>query len=126
MFQLVVLADAYKCLCRVEECGKEFSKPETRTALLSLASSCRADSQCISVCRAIRNLTLSTAGQRLFSQVEVRDGFLCMAACISSDDGREAWARAICRCERAGLQAAAPVVFFGVFSSQVTAASLTL
>ena len=45
----------------------------------------------------------------------MRDGFLCMAACISSDDGREAWARAICRCERAGLQAAAPVVFFWVF-----------
>jgi hypothetical protein len=110
MFQLIVLADAYKCLCRVEECGKEFSKPETRTALLALASSCRTDAQCISVCRAIRNLTLSTAGQRLFSHIEVRDGFLCMAPFISSDDGREAWARAICRCDpvRAGWQATMP------------------
>jgi hypothetical protein len=97
-FQLVILADTYKCLCRVEDCGKEFAKAETRTALLSLATSCRTDMHCISVCRAIRNLTLSTAGQRLFAHVETRDGFLRMAACISSDDGREAWARAVCRC----------------------------
>jgi hypothetical protein len=97
--QLIALADTYKCLCRVEECGKEFAKPETRTALLALASSCRIDSHCIAVCRAIRNLTLSTAGQRLFSHIDMRDGFLRMAACISSDDGREAWSRAVCRHE---------------------------
>jgi hypothetical protein len=84
-------------LCRVEDCGKEFAKSETRTALLALALSCRTDAHCISVCRAIRNLTLSTSGQRLFAHVEIREGFLFMASCISSDDGREAWARAICR-----------------------------